>query len=120
MRKVSNRARLFISSYYIGSGNIVNVFKRRVNQPYEKVREVYGEELQRIKKSIPNNQIDRHSLTIDEKIALRSRLIKEGQVQMLKQMIALFIAIVIAIGLYYGFMAFLSILKEIFTYEQEF
>ncbi len=120
MRHRSERARSFINSYYIGSGNKVSVLSKRAIPPFEKLREIYGEELERVRKTRAKSENRVISLTPMQKASLRRRLKKENQLHTIKQILSLLIAIVITLGLYYGFMTILSILKNIFSYEQIF
>ena len=120
MRHLSERARSFINSYYIGSGNKVSVFSKRANPPFEKLKQIYGEELERIGKTQSNLNRRNTSLTAEQKASLRRRLKRENQLQIAKQILSLSIALLITVGLFYGFMALLSTLKNIFKYEQIF
>ncbi len=120
MRHLSERAKSFISSYYIGSGNKVSVFSKRINPPFEKVKEIYGEELERVNKSVFHESAQKVSLSLKQKAAFRKRLRRENQIHFIKQISSLIIATIITVGIFYGFMALLNILEDIFKYEQIF
>ncbi|MBN2747757.1 MAG: hypothetical protein JXR34_13605 [Bacteroidales bacterium] len=48
MQRQSKRARLIVNSWYIGAGNRASVFTRKSSQPFEKMKEIYGEDMNRL------------------------------------------------------------------------
>ena len=99
MRRLSERTRLYISSWYIGSGNKVSTFTRRSNRPFEKIKEIYGEEFERFKAKKPEQNITYKTLSKEEKKEIRKRVKKEIKKGQIKQILAVFIAISITISL---------------------
>ncbi len=62
-----------IGSGYIGAGNKFSVISRRAKVPFEKLKSIYGEELERIAID-ESRKITLKDLSPSEKIALKNRI----------------------------------------------
>jgi hypothetical protein len=70
MRQQLDRTRLFISTWYTGAGNLKAVFTRRPKYPFERIKKIYGEELDRLK-ATKNAANPTHQLTEAQKDFIR-------------------------------------------------
>jgi len=64
-----------IGSGYIGSGNKFSVLSQKVNSPFEKIKSVYGDELQRQTADLDNG-IKSEPLSKEQRIELKNRVKK--------------------------------------------
>ncbi len=48
MLRQTKRNRLMVNSWYIGAGNRLSVFTRKSSQPFEKMKEIFGEDMNRL------------------------------------------------------------------------
>jgi hypothetical protein len=97
-----NIRRLKPTSGYIGSGNQTSVFARTSRIPFAKIKQIYGEELERLNSQ--ENRIKSKSiqLTNAERLEIKKRLNKEFSTFRKKQFAVVFIAIItIAILLFW-------------------
>ncbi len=99
--KRDRRPRMSPSIGYIGSGNKTSVFTRRSRIPFKKVKEIYGEELERLnfKKIKPNlffkKLTEKEKLEIKERV--KSQVIKERHKELIIWIIIFLIALIIFI-----------------------
>jgi hypothetical protein len=99
MRRQTKRTRLYIGSWYIGSGNKISVFTRRSIQPFKKIKEVYGEELQRLRAVKSDKQLTFRTLSVTEREEIRTRVRKELKKEQMKKVFAGIITVIITVGM---------------------
>lgn len=99
MRLQTERTRLFISTWYTGSGSKKSVFTRRPNSPFERIRKIYGEELERMNIRQSERRITFHTLTVPQKNEIRQRAIREIKIENTKKIISLILAVGLTISL---------------------
>ena len=97
----NRRPRMSPGVGYIGSGNRTSVFTRRSKLPYEKIKEIYGEELERLNSKKIERNFSFKKLTEKEKLEIRERVrgqvIKEQRKELIIGIITFLIALVIFI-----------------------
>ena len=59
---------------YIGAGNKTSVFARKPKIPFEKIKDIYGNELERLKSKKSDQKISFKKLTEKEKIEISNVL----------------------------------------------
>lgn len=59
---------------YIGSGNKTSVFTRRSKLPFAKIKQIYGEELERFKPEKTKHNFSFKKLTEKERLEIRKRV----------------------------------------------
>ena len=105
MRRQTDRSSFNISSWYIGSGNKVSVFTRRPHKPFAKIKEIYGDELERLKNDKQNPHLTFKTLSKEEKQEIRTRLKrqlnKERKKKIIDSMISILITASIIVAIYY-------------------
>ena len=99
MRLQTERTRLFISTWYTGSGSKKSVFTRRPNSPFERIRKIYGEELERVNLQKSDKKLFFRTLTEQQKLEIRQRAIREIKIENTKKMVALIASIVVTVSL---------------------
>jgi len=102
MQLQTERTRFFIGSWYTGAGSLKSVFTRRPNSPFEQIRKIYGDELERMNFSNKSNErLTFKTLTQQQKNNIRKRTIREIKIENTKRIVSLIIAIVVTISLIY-------------------
>jgi hypothetical protein len=101
MRGKSSTGGSGFGSWYIGSGNKVSVFTSRPNHPFEKLRAVYGDQLNRLNRN--GEKVTYRSLTEAEKNEIRTRVREALKRERLKKGLVLVFSIIVTIGLLFGF-----------------
>ncbi|MEN8123113.1 MAG: hypothetical protein ABFS35_22435 [Bacteroidota bacterium] len=99
--KKENRRRLILSSSYIGAGNITSVFNRKPKIPYKKLKEIYGDELEKFKSKRVSKSIPKRKLTNAEIKEIRNKVRTNVLQERKKNLIVGLIAIVILIVIVY-------------------
>lgn len=99
MRKLTDRTRFFLSSYYIGSGNKVLSFTWRPEIPFEKIKEIYGNELEKLKEKRENKSITQIKLTVEERKKIKQNIKEQVRHDIIKRLLAILTAVCITIGL---------------------
>lgn len=91
MTKTRGR-RMKPSSGYIGSGNKTSVFTRRSTPPFSKIKEVYGDQFQQLRKagSLPTQELDEEQ-RLNLKRKVRASIIANRK----KRMLAIALSILI-------------------------
>lgn len=100
----NRRQRMTISSSYIGSGNLTSVFARRPKIPFVRLKQIYGDEMERFRIEKNSEQYQKSELTEKQKKIIRKRvesIIKRNKNRELTNGI---IAILITLGLIYLFL----------------
>jgi len=87
---------------YIGSGNKTSVFTRKPKIPFEKMKDIYGNELERLKSEKSDRKKSFKELTEREKLEIRKRIKIQIRKEQNKNLIIGIIAIIITIGLFYS------------------
>ncbi len=86
---------------YIGSGNKVSVFNRKPKVAFEKIKYIYGEELERVNSNTKIKNFSFKDLSEKEKLEIRNRIKvkirKDQNIDRLKSGIS----ILIAFGFFY-------------------
>jgi hypothetical protein len=97
MKRDTNRNKLFINHWYIGSGNKPSVFTRRANRPFEEIRELYLLEIESSSKT--GKRIIRKDLKSgkDIKSKIKKRIIKQDFMYYVKSILSFLFAIGILI-----------------------
>ncbi len=102
MKRQLERTRLFIGSWYTGAGNLKSVFTRRPSQPFEYVREIYGQELERFKKTKKDHDLTFKELTDEEKAHIRERAESEIRRNYVRSAVIILVSCIIVAGITYG------------------
>ena len=97
--KRENRRRMSLGVGYIGSGNKTSVFTRKNKVPFDKIKSIYGDEMERLKPGKTTQNKSFKKLTESEKLKIRKRV--KAQIQ--KEQIVNLIMGVIAILFIFGF-----------------
>ena len=86
---------------YIGSGNKTSVFTRKNKLPFDKIKSIYGNEMERLKteKTLQNKPFKR--LSESEKLAIRKRIKAQIQKEQTRNLILVIIAIFFILGIIY-------------------
>jgi len=96
-----NKRRLSPGVGYIGSGNKTSVFTRKPKIAFDKIKYIYGEELERLNSKSSKKRYSFKNLNEKEKLEIRNRIKfkiqKEQNIDSLKSVFA----ILITIGLFY-------------------
>ena len=96
----NRRPRMSLGFGYIGSGNKTSVFTRRPKLPFEKIKEIYGEELEKLNLKKNKQNLSFKKLTIKEKLEIRERVKGQLKKQQRKEGIMGIIVFLIAIGIF--------------------
>jgi hypothetical protein len=83
-----------VRSWYIGSGNKFSAFTRKPNIPYEKIKGMYGDALERFSSST-NNAIHLNKLSNSERLLLKGKIKKMIAQERRKTIISLAVTIVV-------------------------
>ena len=105
--KRENRRRMSPGVGYIGSGNKTSVFTRKPKIPFEKIKDIYGSELERLKSEKVDQKISFKKLTEKEKLEIRKRIKTQIRKEQNRNLITGIIAIIITLGLFYSIWFFL-------------
>lgn len=76
MRKNKGR-RMNPSSGYIGSGNKTNFFTNRPRAPFSKMKQIYGEELERFNRVHSPSEANFEKLLIQKRKEIREKIARE-------------------------------------------
>ena len=94
----NRRSRMNLGFGYIGSGNKTSIFTRQPKLPFKKVKEIYGEELERLNSKNDKQELSFKKLTENEKIEIRERIKKQIKKKQLKELMIMITIIIIALG----------------------
>ena len=99
--KRENRRRMSPGVGYIGSGNKTAVFSRKSNIPFEKIKTIYGDEMERLKseKLIDNKPFKKLSKT--DRLKIKKRIKNQIRKEQYKNLILAIIVIIIVSGALY-------------------
>ena len=95
---------------YIGSGNKTSVFTRQSKLPFAKIKQVYGEELERFKPEQTQQNFSFKKLTEKERLKIRERV--KGQIikERRKELIIWIITFLLAL-FFFAFVRYLILIK---------
>jgi len=96
----NRRPRMSPGIGYIGSGNKTSVFTRRPKLPFEKIKEIYGEELEKLNSKKIKGNLSFKKLTEKEKREIRERVKGQLKKQQRKEGIIGIIVFLIACGIF--------------------
>lgn len=88
------------SSGYIGSGNKTSVFTRRSKSPFSKVKEIYGDELERLKSEKQKSNLSFKKLTEKEKLEIKERVKGQVKKERKRELITLLVTFLIALVIF--------------------
>ena len=99
--KRENRRRMSPGVGYIGAGNKTSVFTRRNKIPFDKIKSIYGNEMERLntEKKLQNKPFKR--LSESEKLEIRKRIKAQIQKDQTRILIIVIIAIFFIFGIIY-------------------
>lgn len=100
MRTQPRRGGSSHGSWYIGSGNKVSVFTSRPGQPFEKVRAVYGDQLERLGKG--GKTVAYGSLSEAERYEIRLRVRKALKREQWKKAAILVFSVAVTLASLFG------------------
>ena len=99
----NRRERMSVSSAYIGAGNLTSVFARRPRIPFVKIKQIYGDELERFKLEKDKKHLVISELSQKEKKEIKT-LVKGIMKRNRKQEITTrIITVILMLGLIYLF-----------------
>ena len=96
----NRRRRMSPGLGYIGSGNKTSVFTRKSKLPFEKVKEIYGEELERLNSEKNKQNLSFKKLTEKEKLEIRERIRGKVIKERRKELIIGIIVFLMALGIF--------------------
>jgi len=102
----NRRERMSVSSAYIGAGSLTTVFARRPKIPFVRIKQIYGDELERFKSEKVKDKAPTE-LSEKEKKKIKTLVKKIISRNKKREIIAGTIAVVITLGLIYLFISFL-------------
>lgn len=105
MRKNKGR-RMDPASGYIGSGNKTNFFTNRSRTPFSKIKQIYGEELERFNRKHSPQEANFEKLLIQKKKEIREKITREiayenKKISLIIAVLVIFITIVVILVNYY-------------------
>jgi hypothetical protein len=100
--KRDNRRRMSPGVGYIGAGNKTSVFTRKPKIPFKRMKDIYGNELERLKSGKSDRKKSFKKLTEREKLEIRKRIKIQIRKEQNKNILIGIIAIIITLGLFYS------------------
>ena len=102
----NRRERMSVSSSYIGAGSLTSVFARRPRIPFVRIKQIYGDELERFKLEKDKNKASTE-LSEKEKKEIKTLVKRIVNRNKKREIITGTIAVIITLGLIYLFISFL-------------
>ena len=106
MKRQTLRNRFFVSQWYMGAGDLMSIFSLRPNQPFEKVKSIYGEKI--INALSYNKQ---SKLTQEQREKIKNDFRREYKKTVIKQLLLFVLSVIISIAVF--FILFYSIRNSI-------
>ena len=100
--KRENRRRMSPGVGYIGAGNKTSVFTRKPKTSFEKIKDYYGNELERLKSGNSDQKKSFKDLTEKEKLKIRKRIKTQFRKEQNRNLIIGIVSIIITLGLFYS------------------
>ena len=100
--KRENRRRMSPGVGYIGAGNKTSVFTRKPKNSFEKIKDIYGNELERLKSGNSDQKKSFKDLTEKEKLKIRKRIKTQFRKEQNRNLIIGIVSIIITLGLFYS------------------
>ena len=86
---------------YIGSGNKTFTFSGKREIPFSKIKQVYGEELERISNAKKTGNLSFEKLSLKQKTKIRKKIKKELKKTRIKQLLLFVFSVFILFGIIY-------------------
>lgn len=117
MKRQLERSRLFISAWYIGAGSLKTVFTNKPNQPFSKLKSIYGNELEKFTTQKEHYIIKQSQLTVEERLRIKLKVKQEIKKSNIKIIISLSVTLILFLAMMYGVV---KLANYIFNYRLEF